>query len=170
MLRVVLQLLRCILNLLTKKRYRGGGVLKLDRVIQTEKNVYIRQLRYCRDQRCTLGVLSGAGQLQVFRTNREFVDPESMHDVGGGPELLEVKRSYDLEYPYFDPDHKKRFEDRIVSFDWLTLGTSEIPGRVVALRGNGSFEILQMPTATAGLLSSLIPWKPPHRRKLPSLV
>jgi hypothetical protein len=143
-----------------------GAALRLDRAIETEKNVYIRQLRYCRDQRGTLGVLSGAGQLQVFRTNKEYVEPASVNDLRGTPELLEVKKSYDLEYPYFDLDHKKRFEDRIVSFDWLTLGTSEIPGRVVALRANGSFEILQMPAATAGLLSNLIPWKPPHRRKL----
>lgn len=142
-----------------------GAVLKLDRAIESEKNVYIRQLRYCRDQRGTLGVLSGAGQLQVFRTNKEHIDPGSINDIRGSPELLEVKRSYDLEYPYFDPNHKRRFEDRIVSFDWLTLGTSEIPGRVVALRANGVFDILQMPASTSGLLSNLIPWKPPHRRK-----
>jgi hypothetical protein len=139
-----------------------GAALKLDRAIATNKNVYIRQLRYCRDQRGTLGVLSGAGQLQVFKTDREYIEPGSINDIRGSPELLEVKKSYDLEYPYFDPDHKKRAEDRIVSFDWLTLGTSEIPGRVVALRANGSFEVLQMPATTSSLLSTLIPWKPPH--------
>lgn len=147
-----------------------GAALKLDRAIQTNKNVYIRQLRYCRDQRGTLGVLSGAGQLQVFRTNQEYIEPGSINDIRGSPELLEVNKSYDLEYPYSDPDHKRRLEDRIVSFDWLTLGASEIPGRIVALRANGSFDILQMPATTAGLLSNLIPWKPPHHSESKSVI
>jgi hypothetical protein len=142
-----------------------GAVLKLDRVIETQKNIYIKQLRYCRDQRGALGILSSAGQLQVFQTNKEYVEPQSVNDVRGTPELLEVKKSYDLEYPYFDPDHKSKLEDRIVSFDWLTLGTQELPARVVALRANGKFEITSMPAATAGQLSKLIPWKPPKRRK-----
>jgi hypothetical protein len=142
-----------------------GAALKLDRAIETEKNVYIRQLRFYREQRGALGVLSGAGQFQVYRTNREYVEPGSVNDIKGSPELLEVKKSSDLEYAYFDQDHKRRIEDRIVSFDWLNLGTSDLSGRVIALRGNGSFEILQMPAPTAGQLSDLIPWKPPHRRK-----
>jgi hypothetical protein len=143
-----------------------GAGLKMDRAIEQEKDVYIRQLRYCRDQRGMLGFLSSAGQLQVFQTTKEYIEPGSINDVRSSPELLEIKRSYDLQYPYFDPDHKQEFGNRIVSFDWLSLGTSEIPGRVVALRANGNFEILQMPSSTAGLLSNLIPWKPPHRRRL----
>ena len=142
-----------------------GAVLKLDRAIEAEKNVYIRQLRYCREQRGTLGVLSSSGQLQVFQTNKEYIEAGSQNDVRGSPELLEVKKSYDLEYPYSNPDHKRKFEDRIVSFDWITLGTTGLPARVVALRANSAFEVMQMPAATAGQLSKLIPWKPPHRRK-----
>ena len=142
-----------------------GAVLKLDQAIQTQKNVYIRQLRYCRDQRGALGILTNAGQLQVLQTNKEYVEPQSPDDVRGSPELLEIKRSYDLEYPYFDPAHKSKVEDRIVSFDWITLGTKDIPARVIALRGNGKFEIMSMPDATTGQLSQLIPWKPPKRRK-----
>jgi hypothetical protein len=147
-----------------------GAVLKLDRAIYAEKNVYIRQLRYCRDQRGTLGVLSSAGQLQVFQTNKEYVEAGSQNDVRGSPQLLEVKKSYDLEYPYFDPDHKRKVEDRIVSFDWITLGTTGLPARVVALRANSAFEVMQMPVDTAGQLSKLIPWKPPHRRKLSKII
>ncbi|TAQ91242.1 hypothetical protein B7494_g458 [Chlorociboria aeruginascens] len=140
-----------------------GGALKLERAIETEKNVIIRQLRYCRDQRGTLGILSTAGQLQVFQTKKEYIEPSSLNDIRGSPELLEVKKSHDLEYPYFDQDRRKRFEDRIVSFDWLTLGTSEFQARVVALRANGSFEIMQMPALTASQLYELVPWRPPHR-------
>lgn len=143
-----------------------GASLKLDHAIESENNVYIRHLRYCRDQRGHLGVLSNMGQLQVFHTTKEYIEPGSTNDIRGSPELLEVKKSRNLEYPYFDPDHKQKYEDRIVSFDWLSLSISEIPGRVVVLRANGNFEILQLPASTAGLLSNLIPWRPPHRREL----
>lgn len=142
-----------------------GAALKLDRAIDVEKSVYIKQLRYSREQRGALGVLSSAGQLQILQTKREYVEPGSSDDLRASPQLLEVKKSFDLEFPYFDPDHKRKYEHRIVSFDWLNLGTSELQARVVALRANGDFEILQMPAETAGQLSQLIPWKPPHRRK-----
>lgn len=141
-----------------------GAVLKLDRVIETQKSISIKQLRYCRDKRGALGVLSSGGQLQILQMNKEYVESRSANDVRESPELLEVKKSYDLEHPYFDPDHKSRIEDRIVSFDWLTLGTQDLPARVVALRANGKFEIMSIPPATAGQLSKLIPWKPPKRR------
>jgi hypothetical protein len=142
-----------------------GAALKLDRAIDVEKSVYIKQLRYSREKRGALGALSSAGQLQILQTKKEYVEPGSSDDLGSGPELLEVKKSFDLEYPYFDPDHKRKYEHRIVSFDWLNLGTSELQSRVVALRANGDFEILQMPAETASQLSQLIPWKPPHRRE-----
>jgi len=147
-----------------------GASLKLDRAIDTDKPSYIRQLRYCRDQRGTLGVLSGSGQLQVFNTGREFVEPGSLNDIGESPELLEVKRSHDLKWPFNKKEHEQKYEDRIVSFDWVNMGTSEVPGRVVALRANGSFEIIGMPAPTAGLLANVIPWKPPHHCKCPHFV
>jgi len=143
-----------------------GAALKLNKVIKADKgNAHIRSLRYYREQRGMLAVLSSSGQLQVLRVNKEFVEPNSFNDIRGTPEFLEVRRSYDLEYPYFDQDRKIRFEDRIVSFDWLTLGTSELTPRLVALRANGNFEILQTPTSTVGHLSKFIPWQPPHRRR-----
>lgn len=142
-----------------------GAALRLDRAIDVEKNVYIKQLRYSREERGALGVLSSAGQLQILQTKREYVEMGSSDDLQISPELLEVKSSFDLEYAFFDPYHKRKYEHRIVSFDWLNLGTSSLQTRVVALRANGDFEILQMPTETNGQLSQLIPWKPPHRSK-----
>jgi hypothetical protein len=142
-----------------------GAVLKLDHAIQVQKDVFIKSLRYCRDQRGVLGVLSSAGQLQVIQTSKEYMDPQVSSNVRGSPELLEVKKSYDLEYSYLDSDHKSNGEDRVVSFDWLTLNSQDFPARIIALRANGKFDIVSMPAATAGQLSKLIPWKSPKRRK-----
>ncbi|KAH6682042.1 hypothetical protein B0J14DRAFT_577770 [Halenospora varia] len=143
-----------------------GGALKLNSAILTEPgmNIHIKQIRYSREHRGTLGVLSSAGQLQIYRTRKEFVEPGSADDVGGSPELLEVKKSHDLEYPCFDPDHKRDPKERIVSFDWMNLGTQDLEPRVVVLRANGNLEVLQMPSATSNQLSQLIPWAPPRHR------
>jgi hypothetical protein len=100
-----------------------GAALKLDRAIEVDKSVYIKQLRYSREERGALGVLSSAGQLQVLKTKTEYVEPDSLEDVHSSPEILEVETSFDLEYAFFDPDHKRKYEHRIVSFDWLNLGS-----------------------------------------------
>lgn len=146
-----------------------GATLKLDRAIDVERTVHIKQLRYCREHRGTLGVLSSAGQLQVIKTNKEYIEPGSVDDIRGSPKLLEVEKSFSLEHPYFDPDHKQRPEDRIISFDWVNVGTPDLDPRVIALRANGKFEILQLPSATAGHLSQLLPWST-HRGKLRTLL
>ncbi|THV50169.1 hypothetical protein BGAL_0162g00130 [Botrytis galanthina] len=143
--------------------YVWGAALQLKKVISTDKQgSYIKSLRYCREHRGTLGVLSNAGQLQILKTNKEYYDPGSEDDVKGSPELLQVKKSFDLEYPYVDPDHGRRQEDRIVSFDWLTLGNTDLQPRVVALRASGSFEIMQAPPSSNGQMMDFMPWQPPH--------
>lgn len=143
-----------------------GSALRLNRVIESDKpNTYVRSMRFCRDQRNTLGILSNSGQLQVLRLNKEFVEPSSINEHKQGPATLEVKRSYELGSPSYGGDFEQRPESRIVSFDWLPLGTSELQPRVVALRGNGVIDVMQMPTAAAGQLADIMPWIPPCRRK-----
>lgn len=141
-----------------------GAVLKLDRAIQTDKNMSgsIKQLRYSREKRGCLGVLSTAGQLQVLETRKEYVEPGLTAELAESPELVEVRTSCDLEYAHFDENHKRKQDLRIVSFDWVNVGSNELQGRVIALRANGDFEILQMPGPTAHHVPEFIPWKAPH--------
>lgn len=140
-----------------------GGALQLESVIHMDSNPtdmdlkhsFIRTLRYCRDQRGLLGVLARTGQLKVLNTLKE-----SEPDPAGGPELLHVHRSHDMDVSFAN---SLRRNDRIVSFDWATLGSSTLRPRLVALRSNGAFEILEMPSATSCHLFNLIPWKVHHR-------
>jgi hypothetical protein len=154
------------LESLDQEEVPWGAALKIDRAIQSDKHASasIKQLRFSREQRGALGVLSNAGQLQILQTKKEYFEPTTQNDWQNSPELLEVKKSYDLEYPYFDEDHKSKHDHRIVSFDWLNVGTSDLQGRVVALRANGEFGILQMPATTAQQVAQFVPWKPPHHR------
>ncbi|KAB8295787.1 hypothetical protein EYC80_008610 [Monilinia laxa] len=151
------------LDALDNDGYAWGAALQPKKVISTDKQgSYIKSLRYCREQRGILGVLSNAGQLQILKINKEYYDAGSEDDVKGSPELLQVKKSFDLEYPYFDPDRGRKQEDRIISFDWLTLGTTDLQPRVVALRASGSFEIMQTPPNTSGQMMDFMPWQVPH--------
>ncbi|CAK7223426.1 hypothetical protein SEUCBS140593_005231 [Sporothrix eucalyptigena] len=143
-----------------------GGALRLDRAVTSEseqainesKASVIRSLRYCRDHRGMLGVLSGTGQLKVYETKHEYCPPEMR--AAESPELLEVRRSNEMDNQYSDPRHKN---ERIVSFDWVTIGSPALRPRVLVLRANGNYDILEKPSFTTTYPFKLIPWTAPYR-------
>jgi WD40 repeat protein len=149
---------------LEKDSLPWGGALRLDRAVQTEadptdsKNSFIRSLRFCRDHPGMLAVLSRTGQLRVLSTKHEHVDADVK--VDGSPELLEVRRSNEMDPLYADPSRKN---DKIVSFDWITMSSPVHQPRVIVLRASGAFEVLQKPSFTSEYPFKLIPWQPPHR-------
>ncbi|KAK8140350.1 hypothetical protein PG984_000416 [Apiospora sp. TS-2023a] len=141
-----------------------GAALKLDQAIDVEpeqfadKHSLIRSLRFCRDQRGLLGVLSRTGQLKVLDLHREFTTPDMEYE--GSPELLQVRRSYELDLGY--SSHDKR-NDRIVSFDWVTVDSPALTPRAIVLRANGAFDILEKPSHTTDHVYDMVPWQAPYR-------
>ena len=143
-----------------------GGALKLDKVIETDGDPYlaegkhslVRSLRYCRDRRGLLAALSPTGQLKVMETNLEV---PTVSVVGqDGPELLQVQRSHEMDVSYRD---NNRRNDRIVSFDWVTLSSPTLRPRLLVLRANGDFDILEQPSRSADHVYKMVPWQAPHR-------
>ncbi|KAK4237408.1 SEH-associated protein 4 [Achaetomium macrosporum] len=143
-----------------------GGALRLDRAVETETDPaaadngssFIRALRFCRDHAGMLAVLSRTGQLRVLSTRHEHVDGDVRID--GGPELLEVRRSYEMDPLFAEPNRKN---DKIVSFDWITMSSPVLQPRVLVLRASGAFDVLQKPSFTSEYPFKLISWQPPHR-------
>ncbi len=143
-----------------------GSALRLDRAMELEsdaamsdsKNSFIRSLRYCRDHRGLLAVLSRAGQLKILDTKTEYAHPEV--EAEGSPELLHVRKSNEMDTQYSDPNRKT---DRIVSFDWVTMGSPALRPRLLVLRANGAFEILEKPSYTETYAYKLVPWMAPYR-------
>jgi len=141
-----------------------GGALRLDRAVRMEtdsgdsKNSTIRALRFCRDHAGMLAALSRTGQLRVLSTRHEHVDEDVR--VDGSPELLEVRRSYEMDPRYAEPNRKN---DKIVSFDWITMSSPVLQPRVLVLRASGAFDVLQKPSYTSEYPFKLVPWQPPHR-------
>jgi WD repeat-containing protein mio len=141
-----------------------GAALKLERAVDvqsdafTDKHSLIRSLRYCRDHRGLLAVLSRTGQLNILDTTKEIATPEKGHN--GSPEVLHVRRSYDLDMGVSDHDKKN---DRIVSFDWVNLESPILTPRLVVLRANGAFDILEKPSYTSEYAYKMVPWRSPYR-------
>lgn len=143
-----------------------GGALRLDSVVQTNsdpsladsKHSLIRSLRYCRDHRGLLAVLSRTGQLRVLETNKEI--SAAGISTYEGPELLQVEKSHEMAISY--PDNSRK-SDRIASFDWVTLGSPALRPRLLVLRENGGFDILEQPSHAADHAFKLVQWQAPHR-------
>jgi WD repeat-containing protein mio len=125
-----------------------GCVLKLNNVVEPRNQTSIRTLRYCRDHRGLLAVLSTAGELQVLWTEREYVEPYSENDVENSPELLEVRRAYPLQWPYWDEVLGCPHDERVVSSDWATLGSADVVPRLVTRRGNSKMDVMLLPPTT----------------------
>ncbi|KHJ35901.1 putative wd repeat domain-containing protein [Erysiphe necator] len=138
-----------------------GAVLKLDCIIESDCSTSVKQLRFSREHRGTLGVLSTSGQLQILETKKEYNDHNS-ESTRKSPELLEIRKSYELERSRSNFYSKKRFEQRIVSFDWIYLGTLDLEARIIGLQANGDFKIFKMPSTTTANLLQMIPWAQPH--------
>jgi hypothetical protein len=142
-----------------------GCALKLNNVINPLNGAYIRSLRYCRDRPGLLAILSSAGELQVLCTEREFTGPPSENDLEERPEMLFVKQSYPLQFPFFDMNFGCSHDDRIVSSDWATLGSPDLQPRIVTRRWNQKLEVLLMPTNTQRLAFDLINFSAKARRE-----
>ena len=143
-----------------------GGALRLDHALDVAsedalsdtKNSFVRSLRYCRDHRGLLAVLSRTGQLKVFDTRKEYAQPEM--EAEGSPELLHVRKSDEMDTRFSDPARK---HDRIVSFDWVTMRSPVLRPRLLVLRANGAFDILEKPSYTGTYPYKLVPWTTPYR-------
>ncbi|KAK9779587.1 putative GATOR complex protein MIO zinc-ribbon like domain-containing protein [Seiridium cardinale] len=152
------------LDAVDKDNLPWGAALKIDKAIDMdleyteERNSLIRSLRFCRDRRGLLAVLSRTGQLRVIDTQKEFTSQEV--EAEGSPELLQARRSHDLDLK--DSTQDKR-NDRIVSFDWVNLESPALTPRALVLRHSGAFGILEVPHHTTDHIYKLVPWQAPYR-------
>jgi len=143
-----------------------GGALQLNKAMQMEadpasvdsKNSFIRALRFCRDRPGVLAVLSRTGQLKILSTRHEYIEPEARLEAS--PELLEVRRSHEMDPIYAESSRKN---DKIVSFDWVSASSPVLQPRMLVLRANGAFDVLETPSFTSEYPFNLIPWQAPHR-------
>ncbi|KAI3336388.1 WD repeat domain-containing protein [Xylariaceae sp. AK1471] len=141
-----------------------GAALSLDRAIDInpsnvpDRGSLVRSIRFCRDHRGLLAVLSRTGQLRALETTKEFSSADRHYD--DGPELLEARMSYELDMGFTKENRK---HDQIVSFDWVTLDSPTLTPRALILRASGAYEILEKPSYTSDHIYKMIPWQAPYR-------
>ena len=113
----------------------------------------IWSVRFSRTQRGCLGILSSSGQVKVYELTKDYthlMDLEShiRTDINQTSEQLYTTTSHDVQYPYYSRYHGCDASDRIVSFDFVTLGESFQRRLIVGLRGKDDvrvFELSQRP-------------------------
>lgn len=116
-----------------------GSALEIKRAVNP--NTTVRNLRYNRDNRGFLAVLGWDGELAMFRTSKEWTDPEEIGlTAATTPELLEISFNHKLERA-----GEKKPEEQIVSFDWFSLGTATESARLLTLRANSKHGVMIMP-------------------------
>ncbi|KAI0971651.1 hypothetical protein F4678DRAFT_431435 [Xylaria arbuscula] len=141
-----------------------GAALSLDKAIDInpsnvpDRGSLIRSIRFCRDHRGLLAVLSRTGQLRVLETAKEFAYTDRHYEKS--PELLEARNSYELDMSFTKENRK---HDQIVSFDWVTLNSPTVTPRALVLRASGVYEILEKPSCTSDHIYKLVPWQAPYR-------
>ncbi|KAI0448725.1 hypothetical protein F5B21DRAFT_496654 [Xylaria acuta] len=141
-----------------------GAALNLERAIDInpsnvpDRGSLVRSIRFCRDHRGLLAVLSRTGQLRVLETTKELVSSDRHYEKS--PEIIEARKSYELDMSFTKGDPK---HDQIVSFDWVTLDSPTVAPRALVLRANGAYEILEKPSYTSDYVYKMVPWQAPYR-------
>ncbi|KAI1180112.1 hypothetical protein F4777DRAFT_585792 [Nemania sp. FL0916] len=141
-----------------------GAALSLDRAIDInpsnapERGSLVRSIRFCREHRGLLAVLSRTGQLRALETTKEFTSHDGHYE--DSPELLEARSSHELDMSFAKPNRKN---DQIVSFDWVTLNSPTVNPRALVLRASGAYEILEKPSYTSDHIYKMVPWQAPYR-------
>lgn len=152
------------LDAIDKDNLPWGAALKIEKAIDVdpdstgERNSLIRSVRFSRDRRGLMAILSRTGQLKVINTQKEYTSQEEEYE--GSPELLQVRRSHELAVKNTDQD---RGNDKIVSFDWVNLDSPALTPRALVLRHSGDFDILEVPHYTTDHVFKLVPWQAPYR-------
>ncbi|KAI4601835.1 hypothetical protein KJ359_010700 [Pestalotiopsis sp. 9143b] len=152
------------LDAIDKDGLPWGAALKIDNAVDMdldhveERNSLIRSVRFCRDRRGLLAVLSRTGQLRVTDTQKEYTNQEV--DSENSPELLEARKSHELDMDYASRDRRN---ERIVSFDWVNLDSPALTPRALVLRSSGAFDILEVPHYTTDHIYKMVPWQAPYR-------
>ncbi|KAI1128521.1 hypothetical protein F5Y10DRAFT_173668 [Nemania abortiva] len=144
-----------------------GAALNLDRAIDInpsnvpDRGSLVRSIRFCREHRGLLAVLSRTGQLRVLETTKEFATWDGHYDHHHeSPEILDARNSYELDMGFTKGNRK---HDQIVSFDWVTLNSPTLTPRALVLRASGAYEILEKPSYTSDHIYKMVPWQAPHR-------
>lgn len=125
-----------------------GPALELRNVLDPKASIW--SLRFSKTRRGYLGVLANNGHFKAYDLAKEYLSEENRHSVdetlGHGsstnyPEQIYTKNVRDIRYSFGHPTRGCLQSDRIVSFDFLNMSTSNEP-RALTLLGNGKLEIV----------------------------
>ena len=138
-----------------------GPALELKNVLAPKSSIW--SLLFSKTKRGCLGVLSNSGHFKTYDIAKEYLSEECRSSVnetlGQGsfenyPEPVYTKHVRNVYSPFNHPSRGCSESERIVSFDFLNISTSNEPS-IITLSGNGHVNIttLKPPGSPIGLSS-----------------
>jgi WD repeat-containing protein mio len=127
-----------------------GPALEFKNVIHPKESIW--SLRFSKNKRGCLGVLSNTGHFKAYDIAKEYISEEYRNSLdetlGQGsfkvyPEQIYTKYVHDIRSPF---NHRTRpcpESERVVAFDFLNISASREPS-AISLLGNGKVEIITL--------------------------
>lgn len=130
----------------------SSAVLEINDVIDSQRQTTIRTMRFSGTKRGSFAILSSAGQLKQFdvaqnRSVSSYDAHQRDHtedDIGDSFHYL--KKSNDLQYPWFNKHLGREESTSTVAFDWASLGSLSNRHGIAHMRRNGKIEFLHIPS------------------------
>ncbi|KAH9861293.1 hypothetical protein IAQ61_011030 [Plenodomus lingam] len=132
-----------------------GAVLEFKPIVDNPQSTSIWSLRYSGTKRGTFGVLANTGEFKIVELAQHTHHTSQPLDPPFGRPWTApyyVRTSHRLRYPVYDKDHRQDKKDRVMAYDFMTIGNPLSGQCALALLPNREVEVVKVP-ATAPRLN-----------------
>jgi hypothetical protein len=126
----------------------AGAVLEFKPIVDNSHSASIWSLRYSGTKRGVFGVLANTGEFKVIelaqhthRLSQNTKTPSS--PAWSSPHY--TKASHNLRYPSHDKEHHQSEKERVVAYDFMTVGSPLSGQCALALLPNREVEVFKVP-------------------------
>jgi hypothetical protein len=125
-----------------------GAVLEFKPIVDNSQTASIWSLRYSGTKRGVFGVLANTGELKVIElaqhTHQAQQDVKASFDPAWSSPHY-TKASHHLRYAWHNKDHRLQEKERVIAYDFMTVGNPLGGQCALALLPNREVEVLKVP-------------------------
>lgn len=126
----------------------SGTVLEFKPIVDNPQSTSIWSLRYSGTKRGTFGVLANTGEFKILELAQHTHQAQQPVDPPFGRAWTSpyyVKASHRLRYPSHDKENRQDEKDRIMAYDFMSVGSPLSGQCALALLPNREVEVLKIP-------------------------
>ncbi|UPX12944.1 uncharacterized protein EKO05_0003476 [Ascochyta rabiei] len=128
-----------------------GAVLEFKPIVDNSQPASIWSLRYSGTKRGTFGVLANTGEFKILELAQHSHRLETLKSstdtsmARAWSSQHYAKVSHYLRYPWHSRDHPQKQKDRVMAYDFMTVGNPLEGQCALALHANREVEVLKVP-------------------------